>query len=372
MNPKEKPRGPWMHRALIYGFSLVLTLLLIWALAFVVNDIGRIPGPDYSKIEKQYVDQSLVDLVKNLEKQRVGIESQIKNQREIQELLRTSTRNSRETMTQLLEMRKQSLQQNVTPTGKEQEVLAESETRFLENQKKFQEANEKITSLSEEQRALREKLKETRDQIDSRKKPARKEYDKLKKRHAILVASLKLAVLVPLLLLTAWLVLRFKTSVYAPIARSALAASFLETAVVMHRYFPSEYFKYIAVGFSIAVVVAFLVHLIRLVSAPKKDWLLKQYKEAYRKGVCPVCAYPIERGGLRPALPPVRRGLQVVLLGSGETGGNKETAYVCPGCGEQLYEECDHCGEIRHSLLPHCRSCGHESRVGATEPVETT
>ncbi|MBI1928009.1 hypothetical protein HYR99_27675 [Candidatus Poribacteria bacterium] len=361
MERNEKQRGPRTHRVLIFGFSFLLTLLLIWLLRFILSDIGRLPGPNYDDIERKYVEQGLMVQLETLRKEHQSIATQIDAQREIQNILRTSMDNSKQTMEQLLEMHRLKLERNIKPTEVEQTSLAESEALFLANQKKFQEANEQIAQLSEQQRSLQQQSEELSTQIADKRNPARDEYQRLSNKHSLKVASLKLAFLIPMLLVAAWFVIKKRGRAYAPFIYSTFIATFWTTGVVMHEYFPREFFKYIAIGVSIAVVIAFLIHLIRMVAAPKKEWLLKQYKEAYNKRLCPVCAYPIHRGPYKYMTWTSKgpKGIMPVLQG-GE--GEGEQPYACPSCGERLYEKCDKCGKIRHSLLPYCESCGDEKQ----------
>jgi len=350
---------------MIHGFAFLLTLLLIWLLGFILSDIEDWPGPDYDEIVNRYVDSALFHHLDEFKEERDNLEKRITDQREIQELLRNSTENSQQTMGQLLAMQKLSLEKGVTPTQTEQDSLAESEARFLENQKRFQEANERITALSEEQRGVAERIQLTEKEIEEKRKPAQDEYNHLRRKHELQLAALKLLFLVPLLLAAAWFSIKWRSSAYALLFQSGLVAAFWQTGVVMHEHFPSELFKYVALGAAVAIVLAFLVHLIRMVAAPRKDWLLKQYKEAYNKRLCPLCDYPIERGPYKH-LTWTRKGPRGFLPSSGDCSGAGEEPYTCPACGEQLYEKCDRCGQSRHSLLPYCQGCGHEKRLEGT------
>ena len=129
----------------------------------------------------------------------------------------------------------------------------------------------------------------------------------------------------------------------------------------MHEYFPSRYFKYIITIALIIVVVRLLVYVIRQILHPKRDALLKQYREAYERFLCPVCEYPI-RTGPRKWLYWTRRTVHKVLLQPG--AGAAQDAYTCPSCGNSLFRPCAACGNIRHTMLPHCEHCG-----AAIDPV---
>ena len=361
MKRNEKRRGPWMHHFLIFSFGLLLTVLLVWLLGFILSDIGDLPGPNYEDIEKKHVGLALTNRLDSLQKEQQSLATQIRNQREIQNILRTSTDNSKQTMNQLLEMHRLKLERRLTPTQTEQTALAESEALFLTNQKKFQIANEQIAQLSEQQRNLQQQIEDLNEQIGNKRKLAREEHNGLRRTHLLKVGAFKLAFIIPMLLVATWFIIKKRGSAYAPFIYSAFIATFWKTGEIMHAYFPSDFFKYIAIGASLAIVTAFLIHLIRMIAAPKKGWIFKQYKEAYNKQRCPVCAYPIYRGPYKHMTWTTKgpKGIMPAFTG-GES--EAEQPYTCPSCGEQLYEKCEKCDGIRHSLLPYCESCGDEKQ----------
>ena len=116
-----------------------------------------------------------------------------------------------------------------------------------------------------------------------------------------------------------------------------------------------------------AVVLVAIVKLIRMMVAPKRDWLLKQYREAYHRQRCPICGDPIRRGPLRHARWTRKGPVEPVLSERGEREVD-DPPYACPACGTRLFEPCAECKATRHSLLPYCGSCGCEKPVeGAPE-----
>ncbi|MHB8971579.1 MAG: right-handed parallel beta-helix repeat-containing protein [Pirellulaceae bacterium] len=62
-------------------------------------------------------------------------------------------------------------------------------------------------------------------------------------------------------------------------------------AVVIH--------EYILILSLLLAVGGLLVYFIRSIAFPKVQWLAKQYREAYKRFLCPVCAYPIRTGPRR-------------------------------------------------------------------------
>jgi predicted RNA-binding Zn-ribbon protein involved in translation (DUF1610 family) len=140
----------------------------------------------------------------------------------------------------------------------------------------------------------------------------------------------------------------------------ALDAALLAKAfVVMHEYFPREYFKYVLIGSSLAVIGFLLARLLKMVAEPGKDARLKQSREAYESFHCPVCQFPIRRGPLKfmSWSPRSLRKTSLPIVNA------PDEPYTCPSCATALYEKCANCGAIRHGLLPACEHCGAEKEV---------
>lgn len=358
----ERNRGPRRHQVLIWSFTVVLTLLLYWLLGFVIKDIGSIRGPSYPEVRDQFLDEALVSQRGDLTEQITGLKDRITAARQRQGILRESTDNSQQTMNQLLEFQRLNLQKGVTPSAEEQRALAESQTLFLANQKAFQTLNDEIARLSEELRGLEGKRKAVEASLAQQERPARTEFNRLDHRHNIKIASLKLSVLIPLLLIALFFFFRTRGSVYAPLIYASGVALSAKVLVVIHDHFPERYFKYILTLVALGIVLRILVYLLRMVAFPKTEWLLKQYREGYEKFFCPKCGYPIRRGPLRYAFW-TRRTVKKLAMPESTSSAEPEETYTCPACGTKVYEECPSCKAIRPSLLPVCQSCGAEKEL---------
>lgn len=350
-------KGPLLHRIIVHGFSVLLCVLLFWLIGFVLSDIGRWERPDFEALEDEYIPQQLEDEQENLNKEKNRLDLQIRHQQEAQEILQTSMNSSEQTMKQFLEIHRLSLEKGIQPTEEQQRALSDSESLYLENQRKFQEANQQVAQLRSSMQSIEDQLEEIKTQLNEKRIPLNEEYDRLRERNRFIIATVKLALLIPVLLLISWLVKYKKGTTYAPLYYAAFVAVLLRTLLVMHQYFPKEFFKYLILAAAIVVVMMLLVHLIRIAASPKRDWLLKRYKEAYRKRICPVCSMAIEKGNMK-FLPKPSRFAPVQ-----SPQENMNDAYTCPACGTTLFEECEQCHTIRHSLLPHCEGCGAEKEI---------
>ena len=166
--------------------------------------------------------------------------------------------------------------------------------------------------------------------------------------------------LVPLLLMVGILYLRSARGIYAPVINALGIALAVRVFLVMHDHFPELYFRYILILTAIAITGVILIKLLRSVAYPKRDWLLKQNREAYTTFVCPVCEFPIRRGPLKFAFWNRRSLRKMSRVTSESEAAAGDQPYTCPCCSTTLYEKCENCGRTRHSLLPACDKCGHQ------------
>ncbi len=331
---------------------------MFWLLGFITRDIDSLRGPDRSKVEEKYVDAELVERQKSLNGSLNDIRENIRNKQEQQRILKDSTNSLQNTINQLLSIQKQNIERGRDLSEQLQQTLAESQTMFLENQKQYQALNKEIAELTAQRRQLDKKMAAVSKEIKGQRALAWAEYGGLRSKHRWKIGALKLAVMIPIFLIVAWVFIKKRSGTYGPIAYAAFIAAFVRISLVANEYFPKKYFKYIALLVIIAIILKLLVYLIKRIISPEKDWLIKQYQEAYDKSVCPICSKPVRIGPLRYAVRGKRRGL-VLLAGQGGQAAKQEL-YTCPSCGTELYEKCDKCSDIRHSLLPFCEHCGNE------------
>lgn len=354
METIRKAKGSRGIRFFIMSLGIILGVLFFWLLSFVENDIGTIKGPNWLKIRSEYVSAELDQQQRSLTKEIRTLKRKISTQTEQQRLLSNSTSSLQNTINQLLSFQRESLAKNVEFSEKSLQTLQQAQIAFLENQQKFQAYNKEISELTHEQRSKEDVMASINETIKSKDQVASTEHDKLKKKHRLKVAALKLAFLVPVFLMVSFVFMKFRASAYWSIIWAVFIAAFLKIALVVHKYFPTEYFKYIALLVIIGIVLRILIYLIRLIVAPKKDLLIKQYQQHYDKCICPICSKPIRSGPLRFI---GDLGKKVLVLGTQPENATQQ-AYSCPSCGEKLYSNCEKCGNTRHTLLPYCEHCG--------------
>jgi predicted RNA-binding Zn-ribbon protein involved in translation (DUF1610 family) len=357
MVKKQHPKGPWINRIASRILTFILGILIYWLLGFLVEDIKQTRGPDYQEIEKRHVEANLIERKSGLTGDVEALDRQMKDQKEEQRLVGDSSQNLQKTIDQLLDLKRLSIEKEIELPQAEQNNLTDSLSAFLENQTTYQDLNKRITENAAQKRKLEAEVRTLGATIEDQRRPARDEYNKLEEKHHLRLAAYQLAILTPLLLIGGFLVIKRRSSIYFPLYFASGGATLLKVILVIHDYFPTRYFKYILIGVLLIVVGRILIHFIRMVAFPKTQWLLRQYREAYERFLCPMCEYPI-RTGPRRFLYWTRRTVTKRALQVADRGGNAEETYTCPACGTELYTDCDSCHKVRHALLPSCQHCG--------------
>ena len=353
----QKRNAPGPLRWAIGFLSVLLTLFFIWLLSFLLNDIGDLPGPDRNAIEKRLVPEKKQNEAYELSEQLAGVEKRIERQQEIQDTLQQSMSNAETALTKIADLQRLSIESGGEPSEVDRQAMENARGRFYKAQDEYESANETITFLNDERHQLKESLSSINEELGQFHNEVLDEYNTARRSHDLKIASLKLALVVPLLLLSAWLVRKKRGSIYQPFNGAALAATFWMVWLVMWDHFPHDFFKYIAILAAIGILGAFLGWALRSSSRPQKAVLLKRYREAYQNHRCPACDFPILRGAFRQAIW-TKRGPRL----HGEALGQAETSrYTCPSCGEGLFDKCGDCGEVTQTLLPYCIACGRES-----------
>ncbi len=360
MKTHTRSKGAWIHRFVIRLFTVVFGVLIFWVLGFLVEDIRSIPGPDYSRIERKHLDKGLVARRLALEEQVAGLARQIENQTEKQRVVGDSSRNLQQTINQLVELQKLGMEKSIAFSESEQANFSNSMKLFLDNQTKYQELSQMVAETLERKQVLLREKEQAEQEIERQRQPAWVEFNELSQKHRMKIAIWQLAILLPILLVAAVVIVKKRSSIYFPLFLAFGVAALVKVALVVHEYFPSKYFKYILIGGLLIVVCRLLIHFIRAIAFPKAQWLVKQYREAYERFLCPVCEYPIRTGPRRYLFWSRRTVNKLVVPGD---HGEAEEVYSCPSCGTNLFEECPSCHKVRHGMLPNCTHCGAEKEI---------
>ncbi len=361
MTSTYKPKGPSINRFAIWFFTVLWGLLVFSSLGLLVQDINSIPGPNYEQIEAQYVDPELVEASETLSQRLNTLEVNIADLEEEQRILEDGSRNLQQTIDQLLEIQRLSISQGIPWSETDQETLAVSQQRFLENQETYQALNQTIADQTNERRTLQAEQSEIEDQLEAQREPARAEFNQLQRQHGFRVAFLQLLIFIPLSLTGTYIFLKRLSSIYFPFAIAFGAATLLRILIVIWDYFPARWLNYILTIALLLIIGRLMVYFIHSVASPKLQLVVKQFREAYERFLCPICEYPI-RTGPRRYLYWTRQSVQRLNLPPDGSLASEEE-YTCPSCGTPLFEICDNCQGVRYALLPHCHHCGAEKAI---------
>lgn len=351
VNEKKGPRG---YRFLVMSLNVVFALLVYWLLGFVMDDIANRPGPVLQVIQKKYQDPILVKEKKAINEQIKKRLNTINEQQQQQKILETSIHSYSDTMNQLLDLQKASIQKGITFSSESQKNLQNVTAFYLDYQKQFQDLNHFITKDNIEVQRLQNRVQEIDTMLGTQNVQAEKEYNSLWISHNWAIAGLQLLALVPLLLITAYLYRKYRKGPYNVMIIAVGVAVFLKISMVMHDYFPSYIFKYALILALIYMTARALVSKLRMIESPNHPWLMKQYSEAYQKNTCPMCQFVFKPG--------ISKFFSMENKKTISTPDyqylNTIDAYTCPCCGQMLFEKCSSCSHLRYSLLSYCDTCG--------------
>lgn len=341
----------------------LLTLLFIWLLDFLRNDVGDIEGPDRDTFYAG-LDQGPSELLKDLKRQEAEVTRQVRRKQGSQQDYKASMENARQVMTEIADLQRLSIEQGLAPPQSDVEALAAARSRFLTAQEQFESANVEVTALNLQSYDLRDQIREQEIVVVEHRRPADEAVAAAYRAHRLKIAFFQLGIQLPLFLLAAWLVSTRKRSPYRPIYLAALVATFWEVGIIAWEHFPKEYFKYIASITAIAITLGFLRYILVNASKPPRELLLRRYRASYEKCRCPVCDFSVRRGSLRDAVW-TRRGPLAATTDASTTA--EEHPYTCPSCGTTLFDNCSECQKIRHTLLPSCEHCGVQDAAEEAE-----
>ena len=161
------------------------------------------------------------------------------------------------------------------------------------------------------------------------------------------VFGIRLALTLPLLVLSAWLIRRKRKSEYWPLARGVVIFSTFTFFVELVPYLPS-YGGYVRYGVGIVLTALAAREAVRAMKRfLEKRRLIEQQTESERRRhlgfeqalqrmnnkVCPGCERPI-------------------------AGAPASPSSFCVYCGLHLYDDCQSCGTHKNAFFQYCPTCG--------------
>lgn len=360
MNKAHTYKGTRTYRVLINLLNILLAILVYWLLSFIIDDIENQPGPSFVEIQKHFLNPVLVQEQTTLQHQYDNIEQKNIIQNQQLHNLQTGINSYRDTMNQLLDLEKASIQKGIPFTQESQQNLKDITKLYLQNQQQFQKINQLLSTHHLQQQQINIQLQELNKKLSKQTIEANTNYAILNDQHHIKLAALQLIALLPLLFLAFFNYKKYQHTMYKSMLIAINAAIIIKIALVMHTHFPTQAFKYCLIIALIIITIRILINMLKMASSPKLSWLINQYKESYQRSQCPICQFSILPGVFKFTSfskdSPEHHEINTQYL--------KQIAqYTCPGCGQQLFETCSHCSHTRHSLLMFCDHCGTEKNI---------
>ncbi len=354
----KKHHGSFALRLMILGFSVAVGVLTFWLLGYILRDIDRVEGPNYNQMLDAGLPKEFQDERQILAAELVDVKQQIASTEKRRRLTVQTTNDSQQTINQLLELKRNADENETTLSQEQKQALTDSLQLFLANQSQMQVLNSELATLNDRLNDVSKAQQANSRNITAASGPIANEYQQLHARHQWKLAAYKLGLLLPLLLICAWMFTRQAGGTYAMLVYALSGAVAMRVILVMHEHFPAIYFRYILIVLSLAIAIGVLLRLLKLLAQPSHDWLIRQYREAYASFFCPICDYPIHRGPLRFASWTRRSLKKRSLVAAAVADPIADQPYTCPCCETTLFEACEKCGGIRHTLLPACEKCG--------------
>ncbi|MEP3345392.1 MAG: hypothetical protein ABJN34_11130 [Litoreibacter sp.] len=221
-------------------------------------------------------------------------------------------------------------------------------------------AAREIQELERTSQELRDQLSELHGERAQIHNDADAPYEAARKFEVLKVFLLRLALTLPLLLISAWMIAKKWRSTYWPIYRSFILFSLFAFFVELVPYLPSYggYVRYI-VGITMALIFAhFTIKKMTAYLKNKKSEeqrpetekrKLIEYETAVKKissGVCPSCD----------------RGFGAKKKRAKGAAEDAPQVDYCVHCGFCLFSECTNCGTRENSFYKFCGTCGVPSQ----------
>lgn len=355
----KKAKGTFWTRFMLLLLAAFFGILIFWAASFLLDDIRSKNWPSYNDFSDERIDPSMQQELKDLRLKLKDLDHQHDLINQQRGFIKDASQSLKITVDNLFKLKDK--EQSLISAGQFSQVL-ETLDKIIQIQDEFKETATLYLQTTNERFELNKQIRALEERIDEESKVIRAQYNDAVHDYRIKVATIELAILIPLTLACSVLWVKKGESIYRMIYRAAILAIYFKTFQVLQQNFPERYFKYIVVTVMLGLVAWGFVRLIRRQVKPQIEALLLQYKQAYERFLCPVCEYPI-RTGPRKYLYWTRRTVHKTALAPNTGAPATDEPYCCPSCGTDLFENCESCGQVCHSLLPSCQHCGNAKTI---------
>jgi hypothetical protein len=339
-----------------YVIAIVLCGFLI---SFSTKFLGDIDDWKEHPMVEEYIDQNLKD-EKNQEIAEVERQIQLKQEKiyTIEKTVRIANSNyqkAKESYDNWLQARK-----TVGSPNEDNEVI--SRANQLDDIYKTQQAWElQMASINDEIQALRDQQQERYQAIQDDEQHAYEEQNKAYRKYNLKIFLIRLAVILPLLLLGIYFIVKFRKHKYWPLFLGYILFSFYAFFFGLVPYLPS-YGGYIRYTVGIILSVVFGIYAINKIRAfmERKKSELKESTQDRAKKVQSETAEKALDNHMCPSC-----GKDFIVKGWDKSVGKKTRTEAlgmvtnfCRFCGLELFKPCNKCGHENYAHLPFCANCG--------------
>lgn len=326
----------------MWAVSLVFASFLIGLGGKVVGDL---PGVDQDLSVDQFMDQGQVQPMRLKVLALRDEASAVDNRRNTASLIVDSSRTTYQSKKEAYDNWRSTRTATSDP---DQDPEGITRTKELDGLLVQQAAAQKKVEVEDARRLV---ITQTLDSLDTAesmlRNAAQPQYDRAKFQLELKVFGIRLALTLPLLLISIWLIARKRKSQYWPLARGFVLFSAVAFFVELVPYLPSYggYIRYI-VGILLTLVAGHYVIRAMQSYVAKRQVVEKQseterrqslgYEDALRKmsaSMCPGCERAI-------------------------AGGPNATTNFCVHCGMKLFDRCSACDTRKNAFFQYCPACG--------------
>ncbi len=311
--------------------------------------VGELPGVGQSVTIDQFVDPAQLAVLRAQRDSLNGVLREAEKSRERAELQLSMSRSTYEAHRDAFKGQVANIAPTVDPAN---DPNLEARAKVLDALSAQRRDQELIDELDTTMLAARQLLSANREAEHALEEAAAGDFQRALFVQELRLFAIRLAIVVPLLVISAWMVVRRRRHEYWPLYRGFVLFSAFTFFVELIPYLPS-YGGYIRHGVGILISALAGIYAIRgMRRYLARRRLVEQQSEAERRraiasdaavkqigsGVCPGCERPI-------------------------AGGAQNPSNFCVHCGLRLFDVCGACETRKNAFYPYCPSCG----IPATE-----